>query len=113
MKGCNQLCPSLLRTLGRFCLNGSTPQEALSAVSIRVEDSIRREVHTSSGVQSATEQRSESASEAKIETVFSRHLVNPASSQGFIRGMSTLTEASPTSPPDVQGISIDHIVNNQ
>lgn len=50
---------------------------------------MRTGFHTISGVQSATEQKTESASEWWLETIFSRLVVNPASGQGFVRGMWT------------------------
>lgn len=102
----------LLRTFGRLCLNASpcsTSQEVLSAASIQVEDSSRREIHTTSYPQSVTQQISKSGfgtSETRVRAAYPPHLVNPKSCLDFVRGssayMSTLTEA----PPDVQGICL-------
>ena len=120
MRGGNQFNP-LLRTFGRLCLNVSpcsTSQEVLSAAFVQVEDSVGREIHTTSRSQVEAEQKSKSgfgASESKIRAVYSPHLLNPASCLDFFRGssarMSSLTEASPASPPDAQGIRLIFFLN--
>ncbi|KAG0568736.1 hypothetical protein KC19_6G041800 [Ceratodon purpureus] len=109
MRGGSQLNP-LLRTFGRLCVNVSpcsTSQEVLSAASVEVGDSIRRESYTTSAPQSEREQRSGfGSSELKIRAAYPSHLLNSASCLDLVRGssarMSTLSEASPASPPDAQ-----------
>ena len=110
MRGGSQLNP-LLRTFGRLCVNVSpcsTSQEVLSAASVEVGDSIRRESYTTSAPQLEREQRSGfGSSELKIRAAYPSHLLNSASCLDLVRGssarMSTLSEASPASPPDAQG----------
>lgn len=120
MRGGNQLKP-LLGTFGRLCLNVSpcsTSQEVLSAASVQIEESVRREIHTTSLPQSETVQKRNSgfgASESKIRAAYSSHLLNSASSRDFVRGssarLSTLTEDIPASPPDAQGICLVPLFN--
>lgn len=99
MRGGNQLGP-LLR---RLCLNGSSSSLAAVSSSSLSESYTKTIFHTS----------------PTINLVFSRHLVDSTSPcPGFVQSFSTLAEASPTSPPDFQGIQpsvlyllIDHFVS--
>jgi len=110
MRGGNQSNP-LLRTFGRLCMNASpcsTSQEFLSAAFIQVENFIRREIHTT---QSLTQQISKISRFGTSETrIRAAYLDNPAACLDVVRGssahMSSLTEASPATPPDVQGICL-------